>query len=59
MRNDRIESKMWANMHTGNMVEIHDRNKHQNNPLMSAETVRYSSTCIILYDMNNWSIMLQ
>ena len=28
-------------------------NKHQNNPLVSAETVRHSSTNIILYMSNN------
>ena len=26
-------------------------NKHQNNPLVSAETIRHSSTYIILYEL--------
>ena len=30
-------------------------NKHQNNPLVSAETVRHSSTYIILYIHDNLS----
>ena len=29
--------------------------KHQNNPLVSAETVRHSSTYIIIYLLKQWS----
>ena len=32
-------------------------NKHQNNPLMSAETIHHSSTCIILYISGVHSIL--